>query len=296
MAIPTALLVVANAAAGSTQDDTLRAARAAWDDVGVAVDVVETGDPGDLDDILAARGDRRLVVLGGDGSIHAVVGALHRGGALDRVPVGLVPLGTGNDLARGVGLPLEPDRAARVAATGRPTPMDLLVDDRGGIVVNAVNIGVGAEAAERASDLKDRLGRAAYPAGAALAGVRASAWTLQVEVDGIVLTDGFEPALHVIVANGANFGGGTVATPDARPGDGRIDVMVSLATGPLDRVAYAAGLARGEHTSRDDVRTGRGVTARVHGDEFPWNVDGELQDPTSDVRWTMHAGAWSLIT
>jgi hypothetical protein len=72
--------------------------------------------------------------------------------------------------------------------------------------------------------------------------------------------------------------------------------MVSLATGPLERAAYGAGLARGRHTDRDDVRTGRGVTARVHGDEFPWNVDGELQEPTSDVRWTMHAGAWSLIT
>ena len=112
-----------------------------------------------------------MVVCGGDGSVHAVVAALHRAGAAGP-PVGLIPLGTGNDLARALGLPLDPAAAARVVLDGRPRTLDLLVDDAGGMVVNAVHLGVGAEAARQAAALKPRLGRLAYLVGGVSAGLR----------------------------------------------------------------------------------------------------------------------------
>ena len=62
----------------------------------------------------------------------------------------------------------------------------------------------------------------------------------------------------VSVGNGASVGGGTELTPDADPDDGRLDVMVSLATGPLERFGYAWQLYRGNHPERDDVITRRG--------------------------------------
>ncbi|HSI93890.1 MAG TPA: diacylglycerol kinase family protein, partial [Jiangellaceae bacterium] len=136
----------------------------------VAVEGVE--EPGDLRRVLTAYAGWRPVVLGGDGSFHALVAALHE---LDRTgdqPLGLVPLGTGNDLARSLGLPLEPAAAAEVVLHGRPRALDVLVDDAGGVAVNAVHLGVGAAAAERAGPLKGPLGRLAYPVGALLAGVR----------------------------------------------------------------------------------------------------------------------------
>ena len=118
-------------------------------------------EPGDLDRVLDGRGERTLVVMGGDGSVHTAVATPcgpRRAVARARRS-GLVPLGTGNDLARTLGIPLDPAAAARALLGGRPRVLDLVVDDEGGVVVNVVHLGVGAEAAAKASAIKDRLGR-----------------------------------------------------------------------------------------------------------------------------------------
>ena len=115
---PTRLLAIANANAGSTAEDTLEEAMAVLRSHCPDVTVARTGSPDELDDVLTGLGDldeRRLVVIGGDGSIHAVVASLHRNGLLDRAEVALVPLGTGNDFARTLGVPLDAATAARIA-------------------------------------------------------------------------------------------------------------------------------------------------------------------------------------
>ena len=90
-------------------------------------------------------------MAGGDGSLHAVIAALHRRNELADAVVGLVPLGTGNDFARGVGIPLDPEEAARVVVAGNVRPVDLIVDCLGEVVVNNVHIGVGAPASHNAA-------------------------------------------------------------------------------------------------------------------------------------------------
>jgi diacylglycerol kinase family enzyme len=227
--------------------------------------------------------------------VHTAVETLLRRGELspDR-PLGLVPLGTGNDLARTLGIPLDPAEAARALLTGRPRRLDLVVDDAGGVVVNAVHLGIGAEAAEKAAALKDRLGKAAYAVGSVAAGVREAGWRLRVEVDGSPVPVDRE-VLMVAVANGRTIGGGALLAPDALPDDGLVDVVVATSTGPLARLGFAVALRDGEHVERDDVTVVRGRTVTVSGDPFPLNADGELAGPVSARTWTVRPAAWALV-
>ncbi|HEU4674370.1 MAG TPA: diacylglycerol kinase family protein [Motilibacteraceae bacterium] len=298
------LLVVTNAAAGGAQDDAVQAALEVLR-AGARVRVEATAGPAEVETVVASRAPgERVVVVGGDGSVHTVVEALDRlGGLSPSDPVGVVPLGTGNDLARCLGLPLEPEQAARVVLTGRPRPLDVLVDDDGGLVVNAVHAGVGASAAEAAQAWKERLGAAGYAVGSALAGVREAGWRLRVLVDGRELAAGSTGAddrlLMVGLGIGRSIGGGALLAPDAEPDDGLVDVVLVGATGPLARVGYAVALRAGDHVERDDVEALRGrevvLTAAGPGEEFGTNADGELAGPFTRRRWTVRPAAWSCL-
>jgi diacylglycerol kinase family enzyme len=283
------VLVITNAAAGGS--DRVEAALAVLR-TGDDVEVVATESPADCEAAVARLGDRRVVVCGGDGSVHTIVGALRRAGALDR-PVGLIPLGTGNDLARALGLPLEPADAARVVLTGRPRRLDLLVDDAGGVVVNAVHLGVGAEAARQAAVLKPRLGRLAYLVGGVSAGLAASGWSLTVRVDGTELVSG--QVLQVGIGLGRSVGGGSPLTPHSVLDDQQADVVVSTAVGLLARAGYGLRLRRGSHVDRPDVHTARGTTVAATGEPFHCNADGEISGPVTSRVWTIDPRGWQLI-
>ncbi len=290
------LLVLRNAAAGAVEDAAVDTALGV---LGRAADtVVEApGSPEQLRRVLDARDGRRLVVLGGDGSLHVCVQALYARGELrPDDPLALVPLGTGNDLARALGLLLDPTQAAATVLSGRPRALDLLVDDDGNVVVNVVHAGVGAAAAQHASGLKGALGPAAYVVGSLLAGATERGWQLEVGVDGRVLAGGEEPVLMVGVGIGRTIGGGSPLAPDPLPDDGLADVVVSLSTGPLDRVGYAVALREGEHVDRPDVLTARGREVTVRGEDFPVNADGELAGPYASRTWRVLPGAWSMVT
>ena len=80
------------------------------------VEVATTSNPGELDGVLHRAGCRSIVVAGGDGSLHAVVSALHRRHELAERTLGLIPLGTGNDFARALEHPARPGGGGRGAA------------------------------------------------------------------------------------------------------------------------------------------------------------------------------------
>lgn len=290
----TELLVITNAAAGSADQDAVDAAVRTLRER-ADVDVAATSSPDDCDEAVRRRGGRRVVVCGGDGSVHFIVAALRRAGALED-PVGLIPLGTGNDLARALGLPLDPVEAARVVLDGAPHRLDLLVDDTDGIVVNAVHLGVGAEAARAAAALKPRLGRLAYLIGGVSAGAAATGWHVSVRVDGRELVDGRQKVLQVGVGLGRSVGGGSPLTPHSVLDDQMADVVVSRAVGPLARLGYGLRLRRGSHIERPDVLTARGKEVEAAGEPFHYNADGEVRGPVERRVWTIDPGGWRLIT
>jgi diacylglycerol kinase family enzyme len=283
-------LLVVSRRAGSTDDEEVSAAV----DVLGAELVLCTG-PDELEHALDRLDGRTLVIAGGDGSLHLAVTKLHLRGALDRTRIGLVPLGTGNDLARALGIPLDPAQAAVLVRDGQAQATDLVLDDAGGVVVNAAHVGIGADAAEHAGRLKPRLGAFAYPVGAVRAGLRSTGWRLRVEVDGRIVADRHRRTLMVGIGNGRGIGGGTPLLPHALVDDGLLDVMVSQATGPFARIRFGAALTSGDHLSDPQVRSARGRSVTVTGDPVGVNSDGETGVEVRRRTWTVSPGAWTLI-
>lgn len=300
----TRLLVITNSGAGTSDRAIL--------DVGLEilrekaeVEVAETGDPDQLDQVLGRADGRRIVVAGGDGSVHAVVAALRRRGTLADSELALLPMGTGNDFARGNDIPLDIEESARLVLDGQPRRVDLLVDDTGEVVVNHVHAGAGAQASRRGSRWKRRLGsigfgrlnlgKLGYPIGALLAAVRPPHLHLRIEIDGQVVNDTDQPVLMVAVGNAATVGGGTQLTPEADPEDGRVDVMISRSVGPWQKFAYVAHLGRRRHHERDDVRYLRASRVSISGQQFWCSADGEVHGPVRSRSWQLERAAYAMV-
>ena len=238
------------------------------------------------------RGER-IIVAGGDGSLHMVVNALADLDRLADVAVGIVPLGTGNDFAGGIGVPDDPVEAARACLTARPRPVDGVVADDGEHVVNAAHAGIGAVAAERAQATKAVAGALAYPLGAIQAAVAEDGYEVALQVDGETVHD--TPMLFTLVANGPRIGGGTRMWPDADPADGLIDVLVIDRMPLVERPLLGVAIQRGTHLERDDVHHWRGRSLRIAGEPVDHNRDGELRHALADVTYTISPAAWHVL-
>ena len=297
-------LVIANAEAGTSDEESLAAALVVLRS-GASVEVAKTSNPGELDGVLHRAGGRTIVVAGGDGSLHAVVKALHKRHDLADTTLGLLPMGTGNDFARGNDIPLEIEDAARLVLDGEARRVDLIVDETGSIVVNNVHVGVGAQASRKGHKWKGRLGaigvgkvnlgKLGYPIGALLSAFSPPSWHLRIELDGKVVNDFNRPVLMVAIGNGGNVGGGTELNPDADTEDGLLDVMISRAVSTRAKFGYVAHLRKGEHEDRDDVVSLRGRSVKVSGDEFWLSADGEISGPERSRSWRLEPAAYCMI-
>lgn len=290
------LLAIANSDAGTADDEAIDRVmvvlRRNFD-----VELTTTSTPEDLAEVLAEHpGVDGVVVLGGDGSLHAVVAALHSADRLADVVVGLIPLGTGNDFGRTLGLPDDPEFAAEVIVAGGPRRIDLLIDGDDHVVVNAAHIGIGAEAAAVARPWKKALGPIGYAVGTLLAGIRGlvtSGARLDIRLNGEPLPRK-ERVIQLAVGNGRFVGGGAELLPRADPFDGELDLAVSYAASPWRRIAYARSLRRGDHHRRDDVVYLRGTEVTVHGDALRCTSDGELTAPSPRHSWRVEPGALTM--
>lgn len=292
------LLVITNPSAGGNPEELARALDVL--EAAASVEVAETSNPGELDSVLHRAGTRTIVIAGGDGSLHAVVSALHKRRELGERLLGVIPLGTGNDFVRGTGLPLDAAEAASVVLHGVPTPTDLLIDEVGNVVVNNVHVGASAQAGHNGARVKSvlgkiGLGKLGYPIGTLISALNPQVSRLRVEVDGEVINDLDQRVLMVSIGIGPDVGGGTTLTPDADPSDGRVDVMISRAVSRTAQLGYLVRLGRGEHTDRDDVVTVRGSRVTVSGEEFWTSADGEIDGPERRRTWRIEPGAYRLM-
>jgi diacylglycerol kinase family enzyme len=297
------ILLVTNAAAGTNEQEAVDAVVAVLRE-GAEVEVAATGTPEELDDVLSRLDGRWVVAAGGDGTLHALVNALWRSRLLGSTTLGLIPLGTGNDFARGVEIPLDPEQAARLVIAGKATETDLIVDDEDTVIVNNVHLGVGAQASRKAEKWKPRfgklgIGRIGYAVGALSAGLRPRFLKVEVEVDGVrlggrELTRGRSVA-QVAIGNGSHVGGGTELIPGADPTSGRLVVIVSRNRSIWSRLSYLVRLRVGTHHLMREVTQVTGTEVSVRGEKFYCVSDGEISGPHTQKSWRLHRGAVSLL-
>ena len=208
----------------------------------------------------AAAGGRRVVLVGGDGSLHAAANA-----PLDVLPeLALIPAGRANNIARALGIPTARAAAAQVAATAPARALDaLLVEtpERRLYALEAVSAGFQAAAragyrGENSADLRSGV-RALVRALA-----RYSPYRMRARLDGHESLRSDRGA-QLFLSNLPFFGFGFEVAPGADPHDGHFDAILLEATGRTRLLALLAAAYRGRHVGRRGVQRQRAQSARV---------------------------------
>jgi diacylglycerol kinase (ATP) len=231
-------------------------ARTALRRAGATVETMVTDAP---DDVLQASGAGRLVVLGGDGSLHALANAAAVG---DVPPISLLPAGRANNIARSLGIPLDLERAAQLAVGGRARPLDgIVAEDADGRYVALEGISVGYLARAR---VRYRGRNSADLTAGLVAGARELARFEPVELE--VVTDSEARRLTVaqlFVANLPFYAFGLRVAPQADPRDGLADVVAVAAERRAALLGMAARVRRGSHVAHPLVTTWRAARLRI---------------------------------
>jgi YegS/Rv2252/BmrU family lipid kinase len=237
----------------------------------------------DLDDgvgraLLAGDAGEVPVVLSGDGMIGAVGGAL----AGSQTPLGIVPAGRGNDLARVLGIPEDPAEAVANLAAGNLRRIDV-GEANGRRFLGIASTGFDAEANRLANETKLLRGNLVY----AYAGIRTllgwkpARFTIQVGEERLRVS-----GYSVSAANNRAYGGGMMLAPDADLTDGEFDVVSVGAVGKLRFLANLPKVFKGVHVEEDEVQVFR--TARLElsaSRPFAVYADGEhLTDLPASLR------------
>ena len=229
-----------------------------------------------------AAGCDLVIAAGGDGTINEVVNGL--AGDFGAATLGVIPLGTGNDLARTLALPEDPLEAFQTAMRGTRRSLDVIRVRSNGETGYALNVCAGGFTGEMdevmTTELKETWGPLAYLIGAVKALPDLEGYETKIAWD-----DGpFEviDALNVVVANGRTAAGGKPAAPRANPEDGLLDVVVIRNCSGVELAALAAAALAGDYLESDLVVHERVHSLRVESRPGMWfNVDGELftKDP-----------------
>ncbi|MCY1140186.1 YegS/Rv2252/BmrU family lipid kinase [Actinoplanes sp. Pm04-4] len=239
--------------------------------------------------VAAALKDKpdRLLVWGGDGMVQRSIDVVAHAGS--KVPVGILPAGTGNLLATNLGIPDTLEEAVEVALHGEDKPIDLgkLDGEYFGVMAGIGFDGAMINDADR--NLKDRLGKLAY-VWAGLRHVNGEAATATIKVDG---TKWFEDeASCVLIGNVSKITGGIKAFDDAKPDDGWLDVGVATAQGAMQWARALGTMAVGRSDSSPFVRTTRARRIDVELEsKMEYELDGGARTKTKSFSAKVSPGA-----
>lgn len=257
----------------------------------VPYEVVYTQRPGHAAELAAdaVGGFTRIVAVGGDGTVKEVASAL----AYKDVALGVLPFGTGNDLARTVGFPPDPARAVETLFSGRVVKMDA-AQANGRFFANVAGIGFDVDVLINTLKYKHRYPRGMTPYLLGILDTLRHLRTLhmviehdgeRIECEGIILS----------VGNGQYIGGGMRAVPMADPFDGYLDCMYVDRVSVPKFLTLLPGFLKGKHISQPIVHHFR--TKELHvtcKEETQINYDGDV-DSNTPVAFKILPGALNVL-
>lgn len=268
------VLCVGNPSSGSADEEILRSVVEQLAPLGDVEPFVASSASAFEDELRhAAKGHALVVVAGGDGTLSLSVNALHE--RLDDVIFGLVPMGTGNDLARTLGLDSDPADTAAGLVRGHTVELD--VGRASGpsverLFVNACVGGFSVAVDESVDDReKKRFGPLAFWLGAVRAARDVTRYTVTIDDRTI------EDVVAVGIGNGRSAGGGLPLWPDALPSDGVLDGCAVRAPSLPTGLRAAAKIRAARHVDDEHVVAFTGSHIAIEAEPMmELNVDGEL--------------------
>lgn len=226
----------------------------------------------------AAAAGEVAVAFGGDGLIGAVADALKGSDGV----LGVLPGGRGNDLARVLGIPLEPVAACGVLASGVVREIDL-GEVAGRTFVGIASCGFDSEANRIANQARLIKGNLVYTYGAlrALAGWRRATFTVTLDDAQPQTMVGYT----VAAANSKSYGGGMLMAPDASLDDGKFDVVMIGHVSKSQVLRLLPGVFKGKHVQHPAVTVARAQLIKIAADRpFTLYADG---DPIAELPATL---------
>jgi YegS/Rv2252/BmrU family lipid kinase len=232
-----------------------------------------------VDEIVrAAEAGEIPVVMSGDGLVGLAGGVL----AGSEVPLGIIPGGRGNDLARVLGIPTEPEKAVEVLAAGHTRKIDV-GEANGQRFLCIASIGFDSDANRIANNAKLIKGNLvyAYAALRALISWKPARFTVKVGDERLRFT-----GYSVSAANTNAYGGGMFVAPDADPADGEFDIVMIGEVGKLRFLGNLPKVFKGTHVDQDEVRVFRAPFLDLEASRpFAVYADGEhLTDTPVSLR------------
>lgn len=266
---------------------------------GIACEEIHSNAVGDLEyKVFAAvsAGADRIIIAGGDGSIHEAINGILC--SASTTAFGVIPVGTGNDFAKACSIPLHWEDAARLLADriNGNTPVRYIdagrMNDR--YFANGAGIGFDAKINHIARGNRLPLGHLVYLI-AVFQGVRDGVITpdVQMRYDNV---DYAGPVTLVEVCNGPSVGGMFKIAPMARNDDGFFDLIFVQPVGRLRIFALLPRLIKGTHISAPEVTSARvGLVTVIADGPVPSHLDGEIQPLQTEFRIEILQSALAIL-
>jgi len=260
---------------------------------GLDAPVVFTDAPGHATELAAAAvadGVTRVVVAGGDGTVCEAAEGLFKAGCGE---LAILPLGTGNDAARTLGVPQDLEEAARAAANGQIRSVDLIrIGDH--VVFNAIGVGLTGDINDRAVRIKWVRGIAVYLLAALSALFRYRIQQVRMLTEDL----SYEGSMLILAVHGGpTTGGGFALTPAAVPDDGLLDACLVEEVGPVGRLARLVAAMNGTLADKAGTHELQAPWLELHFSKpLPAHLDGNsvvLEPPMA--RFEVVPGALQVV-